>query len=390
MRKLLFYSHDSYGLGNIRRMVAIANYLVSRHQDLYILLITGSPMLHAFRTHPQIDYIKLPCLQRDQSGVYSAKLSCLNTQNVVNMRADIIQRVVASFAPDLILIDKKPEGLSGELKQTLFLANSLSPTPKCVLLLRDILDTPENTQRIWKKNHYYQLIEHYYDQVLVVGEQRIFDVTEQYNFPDALIKKTTFCGYLHRTETESQHDALLEKLNGSGKKLIVVAAGGGNDGKLVLETYLHACLNSNWQNRANSMVFYGPEMSQEDVEQLQELAKHIPNVTLSEFSANFIAYLKHADLVIAMAGYNTVCEILSVERPAIIVPRVSPVAEQLIRAQHFAKLEIFEFIHPKHLTPNILNNKITNKLFSEAAKLPFYQHLDLFGMERLERHLLTF
>lgn len=389
MKKLLFYSHDSYGLGNIRRMIAIANYLVSRHQQLYILLITGSPMLHAFRTHPQIDYVKLPCLQRSQSGDYSAKLGCYTAQGLIEARSTIIQQVVTSFKPDLVLIDKKPEGLNGELRKTLLTLASLKHTPKCVLLLRDILDDPEVTRRIWHNNNYYQLIEKYYHQVLVVGEQRIFDVTKLYDFPEAVEHKTIFCGYLHRSEPTYQHSELLEKLANSERKLVVVAAGGGNDGKSMLETYLLACLQSGWQNKVNSVVFYGPEMSPTDVEQLHALAIQSPNVVLLEFTAHFMTYLAAANLVVAMAGYNTVCEILSVQKPAIIIPRVLPVAEQLIRAKHFARLEIFEYIHPQKLTPSRLNDKIFNKLFSEEAQLPFPQHVSLRGMEKIERHLLA-
>lgn len=191
MKKLLFYSHDSYGLGNIRRMVAIADFIVSRHRDVFILLITGSPMLHAFRTHPQIDYIKLPCLQRSQHGVYSAKLQCFNSSDLLSARSDLIQKAVSAFEPDLVLVDKKPEGLSGELKQTLLFLSSLPKVPRCVLLLRDILDAPEVTKRIWNKNAYYQLVEKYYDQVLVVGERRVFDLPHQYQFPAQITQKNS-------------------------------------------------------------------------------------------------------------------------------------------------------------------------------------------------------
>lgn len=389
MKKLLFYSHDSYGLGNIRRMVAIASFLVSRHREIHILLITGSPMLHAFRTHPNIDYIKLPCLQRTKSGTYSAKLGCLSASDLLKSRANIIQQVITDFEPDLVLVDKKPGGLSGELKPSLsFLSSQIKPT-KCVLLLRDILDAPEVTRQLWRKNSYYQLVEKYYDQVLVVGEQRIFDVVQQYDFPPSIEKKTTFCGYLRRTENSPQCSHLLPRLAQSNRKLVVAAAGGGDDGKLMLETYLQACHQSSWKDQVDSIVFYGPEMNDIDVKHLQSLAQSLPNMKLNEFSPYFMSYLSAADLVVTMAGYNTICEILSVKKPAIIVPRVVPVAEQLIRAQQLAKLEIFEYLHPEHITPKELKKRIENKLFSEEAQLPFPQEISLHGMDKLERHLLA-
>jgi predicted glycosyltransferase len=37
--------------------------------------------------------------------------------------------------------------------------------------------------------------------------------------------------------------------------------------------------------------------------------------------------------VVAMGGYNTFCEILSFDKPAVIVPRIAPRLEQAIRAE---------------------------------------------------------
>jgi len=42
--------------------------------------------------------------------------------------------------------------------------------------------------------------------------------------------------------------------------------------------------------------------------------------------------------VVAMGGYNTFCEILSFDKPALIVPRTTPRLEQFIRAQRAAEL----------------------------------------------------
>ena len=38
-----------------------------------MLVITGSPMLHAFRIPDRIDYVKLPCLSRNVDGRYGAR-----------------------------------------------------------------------------------------------------------------------------------------------------------------------------------------------------------------------------------------------------------------------------------------------------------------------------
>jgi len=64
----MVYSHDTFGLGNIRRMLAICSHLHASIPDLSILIVSGSPMLQSFRVAQGIDYIKLPCLKRTEGG----------------------------------------------------------------------------------------------------------------------------------------------------------------------------------------------------------------------------------------------------------------------------------------------------------------------------------
>ena len=61
---ILLYSHDAYGLGNIRRTLLLAQTLRNQYPLASILLITGSPVIHAFQLPERVDYIKLPCVDR--------------------------------------------------------------------------------------------------------------------------------------------------------------------------------------------------------------------------------------------------------------------------------------------------------------------------------------
>jgi predicted glycosyltransferase len=60
MTKVLIYSHDTYGLGNIRRMLAISRHIVDRDPNASVLIVSGSPMLHAFRIPARIPPPLLP------------------------------------------------------------------------------------------------------------------------------------------------------------------------------------------------------------------------------------------------------------------------------------------------------------------------------------------
>src|SRR5262249_11186003 len=66
--------------------------------------------------------------------------------------------------------------------------------------------------------------------------------------------------------------------------------------------------------------------------------------------------------VIAMGGYNTMCEVLSFEKHALIVPRVSPKPEQLIRAARMRDLGLIEMLHPDQLSPHALTQWLARDL----------------------------
>src|SRR5678816_3723276 len=71
-----------------------------------------------------------------------------------------------------------------------------------------------------------------------------------------------------------------------------------------------------------------------------------------------------------MGGYNTICEILSLRKKAIIVPRVKPVQEQWIRAERMSRLGLFRCIHPDDLTPAGLMHSLVCELDSGTASAP--------------------
>jgi predicted glycosyltransferase len=71
--RILFYSHDAYGMGNIRRTLAICEHLTKTMPNAAILIITGSPIIHSLQMPPRVDYVKLPCLTREDNESFSAK-----------------------------------------------------------------------------------------------------------------------------------------------------------------------------------------------------------------------------------------------------------------------------------------------------------------------------
>ena len=61
--------------------------------------------------------------------------------------------------------------------------------------------------------------------------------------------------------------------------------------------------------------------------------------------------MERAAAVACLGGYNTFCEVLSLNKRSLIVPRITPRAEQLLRAEAAQKLGLVQVLHPDRLNP---------------------------------------
>lgn len=387
MKKLLVYSHDTFGLGNIRRMLCICEHLLTALPDLSILLVSGSPMVQSFRLPARLDYIKLPCLRRTGEGDYAVRAMGTSLDETVKLRSDLLQATVANFQPHLLLVDKKPYGVENELQDTLQYLHTFLPDTRNVLLLRDILDSAEPTMKIWHKHGYHEAIRSFYDQVLVVGSRDIFDPCEIYQFPPSVTEKVRFCGYIRRQPGLKSRDVLRRELQLQGERLILVTPGGGEDGYHLLATYIAGLAQLPVGHNTHSLIVHGPEMPPAQRAMLSQAAATYPHVRLSEFTNDMMSYIDAADVVVAMAGYNTMCEVLSLRKRAIVVPRVKPVTEQWIRAERMARRGLLQTIHPAALTPERLMHTVMEALDPANKTQRTPPQVDLNALPRIAEYL---
>ncbi len=369
MKRILVYSHDTFGLGNIRRMLEVSRHLVQSSADVAVLVITGSPMLHAFRIPDRIDYVKLPCLARDTAGRYGARTLPISLEETVRMRANLIRSAIADFAPDLILVDKKPFGVEDELAGALQALPGAAKRPKLVLLLRDILDSAESTSRVWRKNGYFDAISTWYDQVLVVGCPEVYDLRREYDFPPFAAAKVNFCGYIAREPGRQSRAAVRRTLGVSeGEPLLLVTPGGGEDGGALVTTALASLAAMPAAQRPRSHVVCGPEMGEARRAAIHQAAAAIDGVSVQDFCDDMMSLMDGADLVLAMGGYNTVCELLTLRKRALLVPRVKPGVEQYLRAERMAALGYVRMLHPDLLGAATLAAALQAELTAWSAR----------------------
>ncbi|MEO1182585.1 MAG: glycosyltransferase [Cyanobacteria bacterium J06636_28] len=129
-----------------------------------------------------------------------------------------------------------------------------------------------------------------------------------------------------------------------------------------------------------TVIISGPEMPADQHHQFEAQVAPYPNVRLLEFSDDLISYLNAADAVVAMAGYNTTCEILSLRKSAIVVPRTRPVQEQWMRARRFAESGLLYAIHPQKLTSQTLSQTLEQALTAKPYAISTFR---LDGLPRI-------
>ena len=372
---VLMYSHDTFGLGHLRRCRTIAHALVERFKGLNVLIVSGSPVAGAFEFRARVDFVKVPSVVKLPDGDYAALSRHVDLQETLELRASIIRRTAESFQPDIFIVDKEPLGLRGELKPTL---NYLK-TQKCqlVLGLREALDAPKLLEREWARQDMIRRIEHYYDDVWVYGPRDFWDPLTGLRGAEHLGARMAYTGYLRRRVPTQGADAPQAK-----PRPLLVTAGGGGDGAQLMRQVLAAHEHDASLKRPITMVL-GPFMSPDERAEIRARARSHPSITLIDFNNRLEVMIKAAAGVVAMGGYNTFCEILSLDKRALIVPRTHPREEQLIRARRAAELGVIDMLLPDEAEDPAVMAAALHRLDTRPKPSEVAGEIELDGLDRI-------
>ena len=383
--RILIYSHDSYGLGHIRRSLSIAKQVASDYPTAEQLLLTGSAQAHSFEKPERLDYVKFPTISKIPDGKYCPGSLPVSFESLMAIREDIILNTVKHFKADLLMVDKAPAGIRGEMLRSLKFLKSEHPKTKLVLGMRDIEDDALLVREEWKRGGVYPLLEEVYDAIFLYGSRDIYDPVYEYGLSHETCEKVISCGYIGRDTSARPVDQVRKELNMKTNTLIVVTVGGGGDGFNILSAYLEMLFLHQSELSFDSLVVTGPLMDEEHRLYLQRYdMKGLP-LALIDFTPDMMSYLNAADLIISMGGYNTFCEILSLNKQAIIIPRVKPRLEQLIRAKRFSDLGLVGMIHPDELSPERLWQEVNCSIKRSRPVRPKDVGVDLNGAVNVSR-----
>jgi predicted glycosyltransferase len=369
-QRFALFTHDAYGLGHIRRSSRILTALAERRPDASLLLITGSPFNDLMRSLPRnADIVKIPTIVTSGDPEKRPSMLTLGVAELAALRAEITQRTLAAFEPDVLLVDNFPLGVRLELLPALRALRN-SPT-RTALGLRDIVDPPEKVRRDWGRDGLYDIVGRYYDRVFVYGMREALDAAEAYALPDDIANKLTYCGYVSGADAEIKNASEVRRDLGVHGDFFLVTVGGGGDGRPLIETFMHAM--QRFPSRT-AVIASGEFMAESDLAAISKATADNQRIVVRKHIADLPSAMAAAGLVVAMGGYNTCAEVLAVGARAVIVPRnwrsgehdnrgtTGFDAEQLVRAEGLAKIGAVQMADPKRFSADALADAMQRAL----------------------------
>ncbi|HSK27743.1 MAG TPA: hypothetical protein VK894_12615 [Jiangellales bacterium] len=343
--RIALYGHDTVGLGHLRRNLALARALADGPVDADVLVVAGAPEVTRFPRPAGVDVVTLPTVDKNPAGTYVPGRLGLPLEEVVAIRAAVLRAALGSFAPELLVVDKVPLGLGGELVPALRRVRERHGT-RTVLGLRDVLDDPRTARSDWRRQRTTEALRRHYDEVWVYGDRAVHDLVDTCRVPPGLRGDVHHVGYLAEGRVA---EPVPPPGPAGGEPYVVGLVGGGQDGSRLATALAEA---AGRPGVPHVVLVGGPYLPGSTLEVLQAAAG--PHLTVVPFAEQPERWLAGARAVVAMGGYNTVSELLTTTTPALIVPRTSPRLEQWVRAERLSALGLVDVLHPADLAPDRL------------------------------------
>jgi predicted glycosyltransferase/nucleoside-diphosphate-sugar epimerase len=391
VRTVLMYSHDTYGLGHIRRNTAIAHALLARDPKLNIVLITGSSMVNDVPIPAGVGIVRLPSAVKVGPESYQPAQPGRSLSHLFAERSGILAATLLRVRPDVFLVDHAPLGMKGELTVTLQMAREILPSTRVVLGLRDVLDDAETVIRLWQERLIYTALENLYDRILVYGCRELFDVASEYSLPAAVAERVVFTGYIAKDyllePTVPQIDPWPRRRR-AGEKRLLVTGGGGGDAAQMFDRFLEAWPALNAHAPSQALLVTGPLMGEDTRRSLRTKTRRLHGVELLDFSPAMLSLLAGADLIVSMGGYNSLVEAVTLRKRIVCCPRVTPRREQLIRARILAGLGLATVARLDRTSGEEFAQVLRGALEAPPPTAEAWNRIDLGGAARVADEVL--
>jgi len=375
--RIATYSPGMVGLGHLRRNASIAQALRTSELHAAVVMIAEAWQAGSLPMPAGVDCLTLPSLRKDSEDHYVARYVDIPDRELIDLRRRAIRGALEALDPDVLLVDHLPLGAAGELTDTLESLRARGRT-RCVLGLRDVLQDRGVVRKLWADRAYLDATRRFYDAVWVYSDPAVCDLLREHRVLNGIAGRVRFTGYLDQRPRLEFARSFADSLNGERPtgRFALCLVGGGFDGATLIETFLRTELPPGM----TGVVMAGPYLPDETRQRLRRIASERGDMQVIDFLPDAIGLVADAERIISMGGYNTICEILSLEKRALIVPRISPGREQWIRARRLAEMGLLDVLHPSRLAPDAIAAWLRRE---PAAPLRTRSRVDLGGLSRI-------
>lgn len=378
--KVIYYCQHVLGIGHFFRSLEICK-AFSGHE---VILVTGGSRV-SVQLPSHIREMHLPELMMNQefSLLYSPE-GGKPVDQIMRERQRLLYTLFAAEAPDQFIVELYPFGRKAFRFEIDPLLEGIRcgdlPPCRVICSLRDIL--VEKKDPAVYEARVINMLNRYFDALLIHADPRVLTLDETFSRLRDITVPIVYTGFVTPKPAPDAGASLRRELGIDREDiLIVVSAGGGTVGDILLEAVVEAFGSMNIGNPTYLHVFTGPFLGDDAFERL----RRIPNgrIRISRFTSDFLSYLAGANLSVSMAGYNTCMNIAAAQVPALVWPFPQN-REQGLRAARLARLGILRVLTDEELHPRRLS-AIMQKGISLRSRAPV--DIDLNGAETTVRWL---
>jgi predicted glycosyltransferase/glycosyltransferase involved in cell wall biosynthesis len=409
-KQIAFYSQHLVGVGHHFRNREIVGELSKMHD---VLFLDGGRPIPGADLAEGVTHLSLPPLRAGSNGLMPEG-DTLNGDTVLQKRQSLLTDSLMQTKPDVFLVEFFPFcrwSLRGEIVGAIETAMRANPNVKVVCSLRDvptraksdvlqpITAFPErhdgdamrfysvpfggahHEQMAFNRRYYEEVVptlNAYFDAVLVHGDPKLSRLEDHFPWVADIGIPVVYTGFV----AEKLGD--VSRLENMPTQYVLVSAGGGAEGLAIgapcIEAWKLLDKESVLEGR-EMVIFAGAFIDETHFEALRDLCGDGP-FRIERFTSNFLAWMKHADLSISRAGYNTCMNVLETKTPSILVPSIA-MDDQEFRAQRLMNLGISQVIHPDQLSVTKMAKAIQEGL---RKPVPEY-HLAMDGAEQTRKFI---
>ncbi len=352
--KIIFHCQYVYGIGHFVRTIELARGL-SKYFQVYI--INGGESVPNFDLPESVKLIQLPAIYKEEnSDLLLSVDSSITIIECFELRKIIIKQTVDDVNPDILVTEHFPFGLlfENEVIDLITYVKKLNQSSKIVSSVRDIIESSKGS----KKDEYIsELINKWYDLILVHGDERLASLSLSFSRTTKVTVPIYHTGYIvrHIPKVEISVDY----------HLILASVAAGRLGNELLDALIDSHLLNKQMIKHKLILFSGA--FQKDFSRLKKKVCELnsDDIELHLFnSKEYLKYLSNASLVISLGGYNSIVESVAAGKAMLVYQRgfLGRNEEQDLRISLFKNHGNLSILKPDELKKETLSNIIVNMI----------------------------